>query len=228
MGLVLSLFPAKVDISSRSGRHPGPVLGPETLMTCPCFDQCPVHREMFIRHVRPGAFQHPLEKSLRDPLVQQSLPILAVHRMIPDRLVHLHPHKPPKQQVVLQLLDQHSLAAYGIEDLPQQRPKQPLGRYRWPPYVRVQLRKPRRHLFQNLIHHLADRSPRMILRDSLLWRNVAEHSFLLIVVAAHSLVSFAFLHSDESSYIKVAVQRGFFNKLLIVCPTPYPWPISCA
>src|ERR1700675_3272111 len=221
MGLVLALFPAKVDISSRSRRLPAPVLGSETLMTCPCFDQCSVHREVLIRHVRLGAFQHPPEKSLRDPLVQQALPILAVHRMIPDRLVHLHPHKPPKQQVVLQLLDQHALAAYGIEDLQQQRPQQPLGRYRWPPHVRVQLRKPRRHLFQNLIHHLADRSQRMIRRDSLLWRNVAEHSLLLVVVAAHSLVSFAFLHSDEFSLIKVAVERGFFNKLLVVATLPY-------
>ncbi len=33
MGLVLSLFSAKVDISSRFGRPPGPVLGSETLMT---------------------------------------------------------------------------------------------------------------------------------------------------------------------------------------------------
>src|SRR5882762_4748176 len=214
MGLVLSLFSAKVHISSQSGRRPGPVLGSKTLMTRPSFDQCPVHGEMLIRHIRLGSFQHPLEKRLRDPLVQQSLPILAVHRMIPDRLVHLHPHKPPKQQVVLQLLDQHSLAAYGIEDLQQQRPKQPLGRYRWPPYVRVQLRKPRRHLFQNLIHHLADRSQRMIRWYALLWGNVAEHSFLLVIVAAHSLVSLPFLHSDQFSQIKIAGEWGFFNKLL--------------
>src|SRR5260370_27392942 len=35
MGLVLSLFSAKVDISARFGRLPGSVLGSETLMTCP-------------------------------------------------------------------------------------------------------------------------------------------------------------------------------------------------
>src|SRR5580700_1031364 len=96
MGLVLSLFPAKVDISSRSGRLPTPVLGSETLVTCPCFDQCSVHREVLIRHVRLGAFQHPLEKSLRDPLVQQSLPILAVHRVVPHLLFHPHTHEPPE------------------------------------------------------------------------------------------------------------------------------------
>src|SRR5271163_3966203 len=51
-----------------------------------------------------------------------------------------------------------------------------------------------RHLLQDLIHHLADRSQRMIRRYALLRGNVAEHSFLLLIVAAHSLVSFVFLH----------------------------------
>jgi hypothetical protein len=58
----------------------------------------------------------------------------------------------------------------------------------------------------------------MIRRDTPLWRNVAEHSFLLLIVAAHSLVSSAFLHSDEFSYIKVAVEPGFFNELLVALP----------
>src|SRR5882762_6666147 len=91
MGLVLSLFSAKVDISSRFGRLPAPVLWPETLMTCPSLDQRSVHCEMFIRHVRPGSFQHSLEERLRDLLVQQALPILAINRVIPHRLVHSIP-----------------------------------------------------------------------------------------------------------------------------------------
>jgi signal transduction histidine kinase len=32
---------------------------------------------------------------------------------------------------------------------------------------------------------------------------------LLVIVAAHSLVSFVFLHSDEISLFKVAVNRYF-------------------
>jgi hypothetical protein len=83
---------------------------------------------MFVRHKWPGSFQHPPEKRLRDFFVQQALPILAVYRVIPNRLVHLHSHEPPEQQVVLRLLDQHSLAAHRIEDLQQQRSKQSLGR----------------------------------------------------------------------------------------------------
>jgi uridylate kinase len=38
---------------------------------------------------------------------------------------------------------------------------------------------------------------------------------LQVIVAAHPLVSFAFLHSDEFSCFKVAVERSFFNELLI-------------
>ena len=36
-----------------------------------------------------------------------------------------------------------------------------------------------------------------------------EHSFLLIIVAAHSLVFLVFLSSDESLQIKVAVKPYF-------------------
>jgi len=52
---------------------------------------------------------------------RRTLPILAIHRVIPHPLVHLHHHEPGEQQVVLELLDQHSLAAYRIEDLQQHR-----------------------------------------------------------------------------------------------------------
>src|SRR5579864_5741818 len=141
MGLVLSLFLVKVDLSARPGWLSLPVLPPETLMAGPSLHQRSVYREMFVRHKRTGSLQHPPEKQLRNLFVQQSLPILAVHRVIPDRLVHLHPYKPPEQQVVLQLLDQHSFAAYRIEDLQQQGPKQPLRRSRRAPYLRVQFSK---------------------------------------------------------------------------------------
>src|SRR5579862_4573957 len=49
----------------------------------------------------------------------------------------------------------------------------------------------------------------MICRDSLLWRNVAEHSFLLVVVAAHSLVSLTFLTSDEFFELKLQQEWVF-------------------
>ncbi|MGB2620565.1 MAG: hypothetical protein WBC57_25520, partial [Candidatus Acidiferrales bacterium] len=41
---------------------------------------------------------------------------------------------------------------------------------------------------------------------SLLWRNVAEHSFLLVIVSAHSLASLGFLLSDE--FFELKLQRN--------------------
>jgi hypothetical protein len=54
----------------------------------------------------------------------------------------------------------------------------------------------------------------MICWYALLWGNVAEYSFLLVIVAAHSLASSAFLLSDEFPQSKVAARPVFFNKLL--------------
>jgi hypothetical protein len=49
----------------------------------------------------------------------------------------------------------------------------------------------------------------MIRWDSLLWRNVAEHSFLLIIVSAHSLASLTFLTSDEFRDLKLQKKAVF-------------------
>jgi CRISPR/Cas system-associated endonuclease Cas1 len=43
----------------------------------------------------------------------------------------------------------------------------------------------------------------MIHGDSLFWRNVAEDSFLLVVVSAHSLASLTFFTSDEFFRLKL-------------------------
>jgi hypothetical protein len=50
--------------------------------------------------------------------------------------------------------------------------------------------------------------------ETLFRGDVAEYSVLLVAVAAHSLVSFFFLPSDEFFLHKVAGGTGFFNKLL--------------
>jgi len=55
---------------------------------------------------------------------------------------------------------------------------------------------------------------------ALLWGNVAEYSFLLVIVAAYALASSAFLLSDEFPQIKVAVRAVFFNKLLAHISVP--------
>ena len=59
--------------------------------------------------------------------------ILREHRHVPDSIVHLEPHEPTEQQVVLELLHQHPLAANRVEHLKQQGPQQLLRRHRRPP-----------------------------------------------------------------------------------------------
>jgi len=49
---------------------------------------------------------------------------------------------------------------------------------------------------------------------------------LQVVVAAHSLVSFFFLHSDEFFLYKVAGREGFFNKLLVRQPSISPYTVK--
>src|SRR3989442_9321873 len=49
-------------------------------------------------------------------------PILAEHRVVPHLLVHLHPHKPPQPQVVLQLFHQQPFAPHPIENMQKQNP----------------------------------------------------------------------------------------------------------
>src|ERR1700693_5020158 len=51
----------------------------------------------------------------------------------------------------------------------------------------------------------------MIRWNTLFGGNVAEHSFLLVVVAAHSLVSLTFLHSDEFYQLKLQ-RSGIFQQ----------------
>src|SRR3990172_1031474 len=53
----------------------------------------------------------------------------------------------------------------------------------------VQSCEPRRHLLQDRVHHLPDRSQGMILRHALLRRYVAEHRFLFRVFSAHGFSS---------------------------------------
>src|SRR6201998_3059177 len=101
-----------------------------------------------------------------------------------------------------------ALTAYRIEDLQQQRPQQPFQCDRRTSHIRIQLRKLRRHLLKDLIHHFANGPQRMIRWNLLLRRDVAEYSFLQVVVAAHAIASF-FFHSDESCLAKVAAKREF-------------------
>src|SRR2546422_5746400 len=88
MGFVAALLSVKVYLAARTGPVPRVVLPPKTLLARPRFDPRPVHREMLVRQIRLRLREHPLEKRLGDLLVQQPLPILAEHRVVPRSEEH--------------------------------------------------------------------------------------------------------------------------------------------
>src|ERR1700680_3043537 len=65
----------------------------------------------------------------------------------------------------------------------------------------------------------------MVCWHTLLWRNVAEHSFLLVIVAAHSLASLDFLHSDEFPELKLQ-QKCVFQQTARERRDPRPRRLS--
>ena len=159
----------------------------KTLLSCPGFDQRSIHREVILRQQALCArlFQHRLEERLRDVAFQQPLAVLGKHRHVPDGVIHVEPHEPAVQHVVIQLFHQLPFTADGVEHLQQQRPQQFLGRNRGSAALGVHLGEARREFRQYLVHHLPQRSQRMILRNTLRRRNVAEYFALLFVIASH-------------------------------------------
>jgi hypothetical protein len=122
MRVVTTLLPVK--INSRiawvlRGRRVALIFALKTLLTRPNFDQRAVHAEMLIRQQIVGTrlFQHLHEELLGDVAIQQPLAILAEHCGDPHWLVHIQTHEPAEQQIVFQLLHQHSLTANRVQDL---------------------------------------------------------------------------------------------------------------
>ena len=163
------------------------LLGHETLPAGPSLDQRPVHREVFLAQqiVFPRLPQHRLQQALRHLSRHQPLPILREHRHIPHRIIRIQSHKPPVQQVVIQLLHQLRLAADRIQRLQQQRPQQSLRRDRRSSSARVQRLKMTPHLLQPAIHHRPNPPERVIAGNPLFQWNVAEYFALFFVWSAH-------------------------------------------
>ena len=110
MRAVDALFAVKPRAISRTT----PVFLLEVLLTGPGFDQCAVHREVFIGQKALSRRQHAREKQTRHILVQQPFPILAEHRMVPHRLIDLQAREPAEQQVIRQLLYQQPFTANRV------------------------------------------------------------------------------------------------------------------
>ncbi len=167
---------------------PAPIFGAEALVRGPGFQQRAVHREVFVREQLLLAYltDHRAEESLRDVAFQQPVAVLREHRMIPRRIIDPQPDEPAKQQVVLELLDQHALTADRVERLQQQRPQQMLGRDRRPAGRGVQPGELGGQVPKCGVDHRPDRPQGVVGRDPLLGRHVAEHRLRLPIVAAHA------------------------------------------
>src|SRR5208337_1085316 len=159
----------------------------ETLVSGPGLDQRAVDRKMLIREEASGArlLEHRVEKALRYLAHQQTLAVLGEDGHVPYRVVDVEPHKPTKQEIVIELLHQKSLAAHRVEHLQEQRAQQLFRRDRRPPAARVHRVEAPRRLLKGGVHHYPDRSQRMILGYSPLRRYVTEHSALLMVHPTH-------------------------------------------
>src|SRR5438876_2118026 len=87
---------------------------PEAFVRRPSFQQCSIHREVFVTEQLPGPCfsQNPLKERFGDVSFQHALPVLGKRAGIPHRVIHAQPHKPAEQQVVIQLLHQQPLASH--------------------------------------------------------------------------------------------------------------------
>jgi hypothetical protein len=117
--------------------------------------------------------------------LKQSIAVLREDRRHPYRIVNAEPHEPAIEQVVVELLHQLSLRPDRIERLQQQRPQQPLRRYRRSTTLRVGLRKVATKRCQNLVHHAADQPQRALRRNPLLQVHIREQLTCPLIPATH-------------------------------------------
>lgn len=123
-------LPVGVDIAAAAGRRiVRTVLGPEALVAGPRLDQRAIDREMFSGEQPLLVGQaHDFGKERFDHFVlEQTIPILGEHRVVPDGVFDRQSDEPAEQQVVAHLLHQHALAAHRVQHLQQQRTQQLLG-----------------------------------------------------------------------------------------------------
>src|SRR6185312_1714145 len=163
-----------------------------------------VNREVLIaKQLVPARLrQHSGEEFRSDVAPQQALAILREGGRVPNLIVHVQTHEPAKQHVVVQLFHQQALATHAVKHLQQQRPQQLLRRDRGPTQGRIHFVELWRQFHEHGLGNLANRAQWVILRHSLLWRQVTEHSRLLQIVSTHSLL-FSWLRGSTTRHYYV-------------------------
>ncbi len=100
-------------------------------MRRPGLQQGAINREVLIAEQRldlRGAHQL-FQEAPHDVVIEEPLPVFGECGGVPDRIIWAQTHKPAKQQVVVQLLQQQPLRADPVEGLQQRGQEQLLGRY---------------------------------------------------------------------------------------------------
>ena len=97
------------------------VLAPHAFVAGPGLDERAVHAEVLARQ-QPALFGHlhrRVEQFGDRVVLDESVAVFAEHQVVPQGVLHGQAHKPAEQQVVLDLLDQLSLAVHAVQHLQQ-------------------------------------------------------------------------------------------------------------
>ena len=90
-------------------------------MRCPGLQEGAIHREVLIAEQRLDLWSshQPSQEHPHHLLIEQPLPVLGERGGVPDRIIRAQAHKPTKQQIVVELLQQKPLRADAVERLQQ-------------------------------------------------------------------------------------------------------------
>ncbi len=153
----------------------------------PGLQQGAIDREVLVAEERLelGCRHQLLQEAAHDLLVEKSFPVFGECGGVPDRIIRAEPHKPAKQQVVVELLQQKALGADPVERLQKRDQQQLLRRHRWPAFCRVQRAEGGIESIKGLIRQFSDPPQRMAGRDPLLDRYVGEQGAAALPVTSH-------------------------------------------
>ena len=110
-------------------------------------------------------------------------------------------------QIIVELFDQLAFRADAVEHLQQQRAQQLLRGNRGAAFARIKPPEARTQLLQNIANKLLDPPQRMVLRDSLLRRDIGEQAALVPEPAAHRLP--AMFAATDGIIARRGASRGF-------------------
>ena len=123
----------------------------EALVSRPGLDQRSVHGKMLVTEELVGTrqFNHFAQERLGDIPFQQSVPVLAEGRVVPHLIIHRQPYEPPKQEIVVQLLDQQPFTTNRIQYLHEGAPARDTLAVSMDRPLGIQLAEHGRELLQN-------------------------------------------------------------------------------